>query len=69
MGPLSAVAVAGWLIIYGLTAVSASISATPRGLGWLALVAAALVIIDVLFVRSEVRWAAWRRRRAGQPPA
>lgn len=47
MGPLSAIAVAGWFIIYGLTAVSGTISATPRGLGWCALVAAGLVLIDV----------------------
>lgn len=69
MGPLSAIAVAGWLVIYGLTAVSASISATPRGLGWVALIAAGLVVLDVFVLDTRGRWAAWRRRRAGQPPA
>jgi hypothetical protein len=48
MGPLSAVAVSVWLIIYGLTEIT-WITASSKALGVIALIAAALVLIDTFW--------------------
>ena len=59
MGPLSAVAISIWLVIYGLVyslvlaaTVSSSAAKAVAVIGW---IAAALVIIDVFWARSH-RW-------------
>jgi hypothetical protein len=60
MGPLSAVAISIWLILYGLTGI-AWITASPKALGAVALIAAALVLIDTFWARSA-RWLGPRNR-------
>lgn len=62
MGPLSAVAVSLWLVIYAATGIT-WISASPKFLGWLALIVAAVVIVDT-FILNSGRW--WANRRQPQ---
>jgi len=52
MGPLSAVAIAVWLIIYGLTEVT-WITASPKALGVIALIAAIIVLLDAFWSRGS----------------
>lgn len=55
MGPLSAVAVAFWLIFFGLVE-TAAITASPKVVGIIGIVAAVVVLVDTFW-----RWAADRR--------
>ena len=55
MGPLSAVAVAFWLVFFGLTE-TAAITASPKVIGVLAIVAAVVILVDTFW-----RWAVDRR--------
>lgn len=54
MGPLSAVAISIFLVLYGLTGIG-SITASPHTLGWFAIIAAIVVLIDTFWVGSG-RW-------------
>jgi hypothetical protein len=61
MGPLSAVAVAFFLVMFGLNE-TAEITVKATALGWIAIIAAAVVLIDAFWVNTGVRYAAWRQR-------
>jgi hypothetical protein len=62
MGPLSAVAISIWLIIYGLVYANVfAASPTPsaaKAVAILAIIAAVIVLIDTFWYRSSARWAA-----------
>ena len=66
MGPLSAVAVSLWLIIYGLVYANVfAASPTPsavKAVAILGIVAAVLVLIDTFWVNSG-RWITARRQQ------
>lgn len=60
MGPLSAVAVSVFLLLFGL-AETGEITIKPTALGWVAIIAMIVVLIDTF-------WLYWRGRR-GTPVA
>jgi hypothetical protein len=62
MGPLSAVAVVFYLVIAGLTG-TGGISASPHTLGWIALICAALVLLDTFLLHFVPRYERVVRRR------
>ena len=66
MGPLSAVAVSVFLLLFGLSE-TAEITIKPTALGWVAIIAMIVVLIDAFWVNSAGRWNAWRGRTG--PPA
>lgn len=58
MGPLSAVVISVWLILYGLSG-GGWITASAKVLGVLAIIAAVIILIDTF-------WHFWVRRTAVQ---
>jgi branched-subunit amino acid transport protein AzlD len=54
MGPLSAVAISVWLIIYGLSGIG-WITASSKALGVIALIAAVIVLVDTFWARLARR--------------
>lgn len=65
MGPLSAVAVAFWLLMFS-AAQLAWWTVSAKALGWIGIVVMALVLLDAFFVGSGARWVTFRARQA--PP-
>ena len=61
MGPLSAVALAFYLIFVGFVGI-AWITASAHAIGIIALIAAVVVLLDVFWFNSGRRYAAWRDR-------
>jgi hypothetical protein len=61
MGPLSAIAVSFWLVLYGLTAI-AWITASLHALGVVAIIATIVILVDVFWVNSGRHYSAWRDR-------
>jgi hypothetical protein len=59
MGPLSAVAISIWLIIYGLTEIT-WITASAKALGVIAIIAAIIILLDAFWIGSSARWAGRR---------
>lgn len=73
MGPLSAVAVSVWLVIYGLVYANVfSAAPTPsaaKAVAIIGIIAAVIVLLDTFWVNSGTRYNTWRGNRpAGQPP-
>lgn len=63
MNPLSAVAVAITLFLFGLT-LGAWATISPRLMGAVFMICAAIVLIDTFWLRTAARWDAVRTRRA-----
>jgi hypothetical protein len=61
MGPLSAVAIVFFLVFFGLAGI-AWITVSAHALGIIALLAAAVVLLDVFWFNSGRRYSAWRDR-------
>jgi hypothetical protein len=64
MGPLSAVAISVFLLLFGLAGIT-WITISPKALGVVALIAMALILIDTFWARSG-SWIGTRRRNDGQ---
>jgi hypothetical protein len=67
MGPLSAIATSVFLLLFGLSE-TAEITIKPTALGWVAIIAMIIILLDTFWVNSSGRWATWRGRQ-GQPVA
>jgi uncharacterized membrane protein len=61
MGPLSAVAIAFYLVILALTNLG-SVTASVHALGWIGIIAAVVILLDAFVIGSGRRWTAWRER-------
>ena len=61
MGPLSAVAISIFLLLFGLNATS-EITVKPTALGWVAIIAMIVILLDAFWVNTGARWAAFRGR-------
>ena len=61
MGPLSAVAIAFYLVFVGLAGI-AWITASAHAIGIIAIVAAIVVLLDAFWFGTGRRWTAWRDR-------
>lgn len=72
MGPLSAVAVSVWLVIYGLVYANvidpAPTPSAAKAVAIIGIIVAVVVLIDAFWVGSAARWSAYRTRN-GQPVA
>ena len=64
MGPLSAVAVSIFLLIYGLTEI-AWITASAKALGVIAIIAAIVILLDAFWIGSSRRWTGFHREPNG----
>lgn len=61
MGPLSAVAIAFFLVFFGLAGI-AWITVSAHALGVIALIAAIVILLDAFWIGSGRRYSAWRDR-------
>jgi len=65
MGPLSAVAGIGWLIFFGGIQIGWWATDKPAVLGWVSIIAAALIALD-LFWHHGREWFGRKRSESGQ---
>lgn len=61
MGPLSAVAIAVWLLALCATWLT-WITASLHVLGWLGIIVVVVILLDAFWIGSGPRYAAWRHQ-------
>jgi hypothetical protein len=57
MGPLSAVAISVFLLLFGLNGTN-EITVKSTALGWVAIIAMIVILVDTFWFNSSARWAA-----------